>query len=217
LLLADLYTRTKEGRRAEEQYREACRLHPESPDAALQFSSFYMGQGSFDEAELMLTDIVRRFPKLTRARMQYAVVLSAKHKYKEASANIHMIPPPHEPTARVRYFRLEASIRSGLGDAPGAASAIEQALKVMPTDPQLARMAALTESQAGEWKACIDHIFPLFVKRPDPETGLLLLRAQLASDVDFSDQPPGLRRQLNPASALHRQIAWLDPRQSQCR
>jgi len=199
LLLADLYTKTKEDGRAEEQYREACRLHPESPDAALQFSSFYMGQGSFDEAELMLTDIVRRFPKLTRARMQYAVVLSAKHKYKEASANIRMIPPPQEPTARVRYFRLEASIRSGLGDAPGAASAIERALKVMPTDSQLARMAALTESQAGEWKACIDHLSPLFVKRPDPETGLLLLRAQLASDVDFSGTLDRLRGLSLPA------------------
>jgi tetratricopeptide (TPR) repeat protein len=186
LLLGDVLARNHEDGRAEEEYREAVRCHPESPAALLKLGDFYINRGSFDAAELLLADAVGRFPKLGNARIQYALVLTAQHKYKTAETLLRLVQPPAAPLAQVRYFRLQASIHSGLGDRFGAADAMEEALKIRPEDAELATTTALAEAESGRWNACIAHLSPLFAKDGTVEMGLLLLRAQLATHRDFS-------------------------------
>jgi tetratricopeptide (TPR) repeat protein len=186
LLLGNLFARNHEDGRAEEEYREAVRRHPESSVALLELGGFYINRGSFDAAEPLLADAVGRFPKLRNARIQYALVLTAQHKYKKAETLLRLVQPPADPMAQVRYFRLQASIHSGLEDRFGAADAMEEALKILPKDAELATTTALAEAEAGRWNACIAHLSPLFAKNGTAETGLLLLRAQLANHRDFS-------------------------------
>src|SRR5262249_19755703 len=114
------------------------------------------------------------------------LTLAAEHKYKEAAASMRFVRPPSNPSERVRYFRLLASIRSGLGDKTAAAKAMELALAVTPADLELRLLTALAESDADSWQACIHNATLLLASKPDPEVGLVLLRAQLAAHVDFA-------------------------------
>ena len=158
--------------------------------------------------EQVLDDAAVRHPRITAIRMQLALALAGEHKYQDAAANLRLVPPPADPNARVRYFRVAASIQSGLGDSHAAAHAIEEALGATPTDPQLQSLASAAEAEAGEWPACLRHVAPLFAQHPAPDTGLLLLRAQLATHKDFKSTLQSLRalnlpedqkRELRPA------------------
>jgi tetratricopeptide (TPR) repeat protein len=193
LALADIYSRTGRNPEAEEEFRQSLRLHPESSSAELALGAFYISTGSLNAAEQVLGAAVVRHPKATAIRMQLALALAGEHQYKDAEANLRLIPPPADPNARVRYFRVAASIHSGLGDSHAAAHDMEEALRVTPADPQLQSLASVVEAEAGEWQACLRNIAPLFAKRPDPETGLLLLRAQLATHKDFKSTLQTLR------------------------
>ena len=195
LALADIYARNSKGDQAEQEFREALRLHPGSSSAEMALSAFYASAGSLGAAEQVLDDAVRRHPKLTEARAQLALVLARERKYAEAEADIRLVPPPADPNARVRYFRLAASIDSGLGDSHAAAHAMEEALHVMPADEELQLVASVAEAEAGEWQACIRNVAPLYARHPAPSSGLVLLRAQLASHGDFiiySAKSPGI-------------------------
>ncbi len=193
LALADIYARNGEGDKAEQEFREALRLHPGSSSAETALAGFYIRSGSLSAAEAVLEDAVRQHPKLTEPRAQLALVLAREHKYREAEAEIRLVPAPADPNARVRYFRLVASIHSGLGDARSAAHAIEEALHVTPADPELQLIASIAEAESGEWKACIRNVAPLYKDQPSPESGLLLLRAQLATQADFKATLESLR------------------------
>jgi len=193
LALADIYARNGQGHEAEAEFREALRRHPGSSSAEMALGAFYVSTGSLAGAEQVLDDAVRRHPKLTEARGQLAMVLAREHKYKEAQSEMRLLPPPADPTARVRYFRLLASIHSGLGDSHAAAHAMEEALHVMPTDEGLQLVAAIAEAEAGDWLACIRNVAPLYKRHPAPNSGLVLLRAQLASHGDFMSTLQSLR------------------------
>jgi len=193
LALADIYARNNEGDKAAEEFREALRLHPGSSSAETALAGFYLRAGSLSAAEQVLEDAVRRHPKLTEPRSQLALVLAREHKYKEAEAEIRFVSPPADLNARVRYFRLLASIHSGLGELRGAAHAMEEALHVSPADPELQMIASITDAEAGEWQACIRNVAPLYKNHPSPESGILLMRAQLASHEDFKATLESLR------------------------
>ena len=171
LALADIYARNGKGDKAEQEFREALRLHPGSSSAEMALGAFYAGAGSLGAAEQVLDDAVRRHPKLTEPRAQLALVLARERKYKEAEADIRLVPPPADPNARVRYFRLVASIHSGLGDSHAAARAMEEALHVMPADEELQLVASIAEAEAGEWKACIRNVAPLYTGTRLPAAG----------------------------------------------
>jgi predicted Zn-dependent protease len=185
LVLAEIYARDGKAEQAEHEFREALRLHPASPLAALALSGFYNSIGSLDPAERVLEDAVRVHPKLAEIRIQLALVLALEHKYAEAKASILLVPPPVTPNTRVLYFRIVASIYSGLGDLHAAAHATEDALHVKPADEKLQLFAAVAEAEAGEWQDCIRHIAPLFASQPTATGGVVLLRAQLATHVGF--------------------------------
>jgi Flp pilus assembly protein TadD len=193
LALADIYARNGQADQAEHELREALRLHPESSLAEMALGAFYISAGSLKAAEPVLEDAVRRHPKLTQIRAQLALVLALEHKYAEAEANIRLVQPPIDSNPRILYFRLAASIDSGLGDLHAAAHATEEALRVMPGDEQLQLVASIAEGEAGEWQACMRNVAPLYASRPTPASGLVLLRAQLAMRGDFASTLRSLR------------------------
>jgi Flp pilus assembly protein TadD len=186
LALADIYARNSQADHAEQEFREALRLHPGSSSAALALATFYIAHGRLGPAETVLDQALQQHPKLTEAHAQLALVLAQQHKYKEARANIVLVPPPGGANARVRYFRLVASIDSGLEDSRAAAHAMEDALHANPADEELQLITAVAEAEAGQWTACIRNIAPLYKKHPNPRSGLVLLRAELASHADFT-------------------------------
>lgn len=185
LALAEIYAKNMQTDKAQTEFCKALSQRPSSPAAELAMGRFYASVGSLDAAEKVLEDAVHRHPQLSDLREQLALVLAREHKYKEAADNIHMVSPPTKRSERIQYFRLAASIHSGLGDSQGASHFIERALQVTPNDPQLQLLAAIAEAEAGEWTACVKNIAPLYKMRPNPQSGLLLLRAQLATDGDF--------------------------------
>jgi len=185
LALADIYARNSQANKAETEFREALRLHPDSPSAEIALATFYLNAGSLVSAEQELGDAVRRHPKLVEAHAQLALVLARERKYAEAESNLRTVPPPTEKDARVRYFRLMASIHSGLGDSHAAAQAMEAAWHVMPDNQELQLIASIAEAEAGDWRACIRDITPLYQRHPTADSGLVLLRAELASHAAF--------------------------------
>jgi tetratricopeptide (TPR) repeat protein len=193
LALAGIYAKNSQGDQAEQEYREALRLHPGSSSAALALAAFYIAHGVWTPAEQVLDQALQQYPKLTEAHTQLALVLARQHKYQEAQANITLVPAPTEPNARVRYFRLAASIDSGLGNSLAAAQAMENALHVTPADEDLQLITAIAEAEASEWPACIRNIAPLYKKHPSPRSGLVLLRAELASHGNFAPTLQSLR------------------------
>ena len=185
LALADIYARNGQRDKAEAEFHEALSLHPGSPSAEIALGTFYLNAGSLASAEQVLGEAVRRHPKLTEARAQLSLVLARERKYAEAESNLRTVPPPTEKDARVRYFRLQASIHSGLGDSRAAAQAMEEAWQVMPDNEELQLVASIAEAEAGAWKTCIRDVTPLYKRHPTVDSGLILLRAKLASHADF--------------------------------
>ncbi len=193
LALADIYAANSQSDKAEAEFHEALRLHPDSPSAEIALGTFYLNAGSLASAEQVFGDAVHHHPKLIETRAQLALVLARERKYAEAEANLRTVPPPTEKDARVRYFRLVASIHSGLGDSRAAAHAMEEAWHVMPDNEELQLVAAIAEAEAREWKSCIRDITPLYKRHQTAESGLVLLRAQLASHADFMPTLQSLR------------------------
>jgi len=193
LALAEIYAGSGHNEQAEQEFRKALQFHPLASAAELALGAFYMKTESLPAAEQILDGAVRHHPKLNESREQLALVLTRERKYAEALASIRPVPPPPALHDQVRYFRLLASIQSGLGDAPAAAHAMEAALHAMPNDEELQLVTAVAEAQAGDWPACIRNIAPLFEKHLAPNSGLLLLRAQLAGHEAFTSTLKSLR------------------------
>ena len=167
--------------------------HPENTGARLALANLYAESHRMDKAEQLLNDTIHGHPDLTAGHAELALVLAMEHKYAEAKTQIRMVPPPAETNARIRYFRLVASISSGMGDSHAAAHAMEEALRVLPANEDLQLLTSVTEAEAGEWQACIRNVAPLYAKHPASTSGLLLLRAQLASQADFLPTLQSLR------------------------
>lgn len=89
------------------------------------------------------------------ASLEQALQLARTHHYAEAAAAIRGVPPPKDPQQRIAFYRLKASIESGLGHSAAAATDIEIAAKLAPEDTGLqvaaglARLAAQLESHIG--------------------------------------------------------------------
>jgi tetratricopeptide (TPR) repeat protein len=193
LTLANLLVSTGQRQEAESEFRDALQRHPQSAAAELALGTFYSATGSLSTAEQVLGAGVRNHPESSPMRLQFAMVLAAEHQYKQALSNLSKIAPPSETGLRVRYFRLASSIYSGLDEHAAAARAMTEALRANPSDEQLQWLTALADAQANEWKACAELAAGLYATHPRPETGLLLLRAQLASKGDFQYTAASLR------------------------
>lgn len=193
LALAEICAGSGHNDQADQEFRKALQFHPFASSAELALGAFYIKTGSLSAAEQILDEAVRHHPKLNKAREELALVFAREHKYTDALASIRSVPPPPALNDQVRYFRLVASIQSGLGDAHAAAHAMEAALHAMPGDEELQLVTAVAEAQAGDWPVCIRHVAPLYEKHPAPNSGLLLLKAQLAGHEAFTFTLQSLR------------------------
>jgi tetratricopeptide (TPR) repeat protein len=87
--------------------------------------------------------------------VQRAVQLSRAHRYKEAAAALHGVTPPVDGPRRISFFRLRASIESGLGQSSAAALDMEAAAKLAPENldlqvaARLAHLAAQLDSHVS--------------------------------------------------------------------
>jgi tetratricopeptide (TPR) repeat protein len=186
LTLAEIYAIEGDRTVAENEFREALSGHPHSDAAALALGKFYLSTGSLGEAERVFVDAIRYHPQLGEARLQLTIALAGQHKYAEASRNLSLVAVPTVPAERTRYYRLAASIHSGLGEKRVAAQDMEKALAATPQDEQLQMLTALTEADASDWSDSAEKLAPLFAKNPTARIGLLLLQAQLETHQDFS-------------------------------
>lgn len=75
------------------------------------------------------------------AALERVLQLARAHRYPEAAAAMRGLPVPVDPQQRIVFFRLRASIQSGLGNSTAAAADMEAASKLAPEDVPL-RVAA---------------------------------------------------------------------------
>ena len=135
--------------------------------------------------------------------MEWAVVLARLHKYKEAQTALAGLSPPAKPEERIEFYRLKASVALGLGNAAAAASEMENALVLKPTDSGLAMATAAAELQSEHWQRAANLAEPVFSRTRDLQTGLILLEAQLGMHGDFHQTLELLRStQLNSEDEL---------------
>ncbi len=66
-----------------------------------------------------------------------ALQLARAHHYAEAAVAIRGVPPPEDRKQRIVFFRLRASIESGLGHSVAAATDMEAAAKLAPENVEL--------------------------------------------------------------------------------
>jgi tetratricopeptide (TPR) repeat protein len=76
-----------------------------------------------------------------------ALQLARAHRYAEASAAIRGVAAPEDHRQRIAFFRLRASIESGLGHSAAAAADMEAAAKLAPENVELQVAASLARLQ----------------------------------------------------------------------
>ena len=72
-----------------------------------------------------------------------AVQFVKAHRYAEAAGAIRNVPPPEDRNQRIGFFRLRASIESGLGHSVAAAADMEVASRLAPNNLDLKVAASL--------------------------------------------------------------------------
>jgi len=77
-----------------------------------------------------------------------ALQLAKTHRYAEAAAVIRRVGPPEDRLQRIGFFRLRASIESGLGHSAAAAADMEAATRLAPENLELKIAAGLARLEA---------------------------------------------------------------------
>lgn len=77
-----------------------------------------------------------------------AVQFVKAHRYAEAAGAIRNVPPPEDRNQRIGFFRLRASIESGLGHSAAAAADMEVASRLAPNNLDLKVAASLARLEA---------------------------------------------------------------------
>jgi tetratricopeptide (TPR) repeat protein len=133
------------------------------------------------------------------APLAHALQLARAHRYSEAAAAMRGVPPPEDHQQRIVFFRLRASIESGLGNAKAAAADMETASKLAPEDAPLQVAAALARLEV-QLETHVDPALTLKALRSVQlpadrqldvrlHTGEVLSRAHLYDDAaeDFAE------------------------------
>ena len=82
------------------------------------------------------------------ASLEQARELARAHRYSEAAAAMRGVALPRDPGPRIAFFRLRASIESGLGHSTAAATDMEAAAKLAPQNAELQVAAALARLES---------------------------------------------------------------------
>jgi Flp pilus assembly protein TadD len=185
ILLGQAYAIAGQNDRAERELQTVLQNAPENYVALAALGEIYERAGQPEKAESMLAHAVRASQGAPQIRTEWAAVLARQHKYTEAQTALAGLSPPKDPQERIGFHRLKASVALGLGNAPAAASEMEKALALKPTDAGLTMATAVAELQSEHWQRTASLAEPVFSRTRDPQAGLVLLEAQLGMHGDF--------------------------------
>ena len=178
LALGQAYAIAGQNDRAEEEFRTVLRITPDNYIALAALGEIYDRAGQPGKAEPMLARAARVSHSPPQIRMEWAVVLARLHKYKEAQGALSGVPPPGNREERIGFYRLKASVALGLGNPSVAASEMEKALVLNPSDAGLLLATAVAQLEAKNWQRAANLALPAFSSSQDPRVGLVVLEAQ---------------------------------------
>lgn len=170
---------------AEAEYQTILNDSPNNVPALTALGEAYMRTGQFEKAEPLLQRAAKTSNGAPRIRMQWAIALARLHQYEEAQKALASVAPPSVPEERIQFYRLKASVASGLGDVATAAAEMEKALALQPHDVALAMATAVAELQSGNGRRAASLAGPLYSSTHDPQIGMVLLEARLTTHEDF--------------------------------
>lgn len=184
-MLGQAYASQGQNDRAIAEFNTVLQAKPRDYIALTALGEIYEGEGQPQKAEPLLAHAATASRGDPHIRMEWAVVLVQLHKYTEAQTALAGLSPPSGREERIGFHRLEASVALGLGNAPVAASEMEKALALKPTDPGLAVATAVAEMQSKNWRRAARLAEPIFSSTHDPQVGLICLKAELEMHADF--------------------------------
>ena len=211
-MLGQAYASLGQNDRAVEEFNTVLQARPDDYIAQTALGEIYEGEGQPEKAEPLLAHAARDSRGNPHIRTEWAVVLVQLHKYREAQSALAGLSPPSGREERIGFHRLKASVAMGLGNAPAAASEMEKALALKPTDSGLAMATAVAEMQSKNWRRAAGLTEPLFSSTQDPQVGLVCLEAELEMHADFHQTLELLRATplTSPQElALHQRVAEL--------
>jgi len=203
LLLAQAYEVAGQSHEATAQLQGVLQVSPSNVQALLLLAEIYLRQEQLEDAERILARAVKASGGDPRLRMQSAVVLARLHRFQDAQTVMRGLVPPQPASERIAFHRLKASIAAGLGEPRNAASEMEKALAVKPSDDSLLLATAASQAQVSNWRRAAELASPVFSRSHDPQAGILLLEAQLVLHQEFRPTLQTLRAtQLAPDQEL---------------
>ncbi|PYX85165.1 MAG: hypothetical protein DMG70_04565 [Acidobacteria bacterium] len=185
LALGQAYLIAGQSNQAAVEFQTVLEEAPGNVSALASVGEIYLDEGQLDKAEAMLSRAARASGGAPRIRIAWALVLARLHRYNEAQGALAGLTPPSEPEERVGFYRLKASVASGLGNSSAAAAEIKKALALKPEDAGLIKAAAVAELKSENWRRARSLAEPLFFRTRDAQAGLVLLEAQLGMHEDF--------------------------------
>ena len=135
---------------AEAEYQTILKDSPNNVTALTVLGEVYTRTGQLEKAEPMLHRAAKASNGAPRIRMQWGIILARLHQYKEAQDALASVAPPLEPEERIQFYRVKASVASGLGDLATAAAEMEKALALRPRDAALAMATTVAELQCAQ-------------------------------------------------------------------
>jgi tetratricopeptide (TPR) repeat protein len=193
LALGQAYAAEGQTEQARGEFQTVLKSAPNNVTALTSLSDIYLHAGALDKAEVILGRAVKASDGAPRIRMQWALVLARLHKYQEAQKALGGLTPPGTTEARIGFYRLQASVASGLGNSGAAAAEMEKAFALQPQDAGLTVATALAELQSENFNRAASVIEPLYSRTHDPQSSLILLQAQLGMHADVHRTLDSLR------------------------
>ena len=192
-MLGQAYASIGQNERAEDEFSKALESAPDDYVALAALGELYEREGLPEKAETFLAHAAHASRGIPEIRTEWGVVLVRLHRYKEAQSALAGLTPPRGRDERVAFHRLKASVAAGLGERATAASEMEMALALIPTDPGLASATAMAELQSGNPKRAANLAEPVFSRTHAPQIGLICLEAELEAHSDFHQTLDSLR------------------------
>lgn len=185
LMLGQAYAVSGQNDLAETELQKVIKSAPENYVALATLGEIYGQGGQLDKAEGMLARASKASHGEPEIRLEWAIVLARLHRYKEAQTGLAGLAPPTDVEKRIAFYRLKASVASGLGNSAVAATEMEKALALKPDDSTLTLATAAAELQRKDWQRAANLAEGPFSKTRGPSAGLILLEATLGSRGDF--------------------------------
>jgi len=193
LMLGQAYALTGQTDLAETQLQNVITKVPQNYIALAALGEIYEQTGQLEKAEGMLARAARANRGEPEIRFEWAIILARLHRYKEAQTALIGLAPPTDVEKRIAFYRLKASVASGLGSSEVAATEMEKALALKPEDSALVLATAAVELQRENRQRAASLADTVFSKTQDPAAGLLLLEAKLGAHEDFHQTLDQLR------------------------